>query len=143
MAAYQKRLRNHLCVASWEEAFVTPEPVCSSPRLGNDNLYKPEKSLTGCFFPPKALNHFLAHILTGIMDLSETLTLSSCPRVPSWHITMLLFLQNAPTYRILHSLTAGGGGRSSLLLSVFLWCPVDPGFKTCSRRSWGHREGPP
>ena len=54
MAAYQKRLRNHLWVASWEEAFVTPEPVCSSPRPGNDNLYKPEGSFTGCF-PPQNL----------------------------------------------------------------------------------------
>lgn len=120
MAAYQERLRNHLWVASWEETFVTPEPHPDQARATCTN----RKGVSQAAFFPKALNHFLASILTGIMDLSDTLTLPSSPHVPSWHITMLLFLQNTPTYRVLHSLAGQGRGGRDVCFCYLYFCGV-------------------
>lgn len=80
MAAYQERLRNHLWVASWEEAFVTPKPVCSSSRPGQGNLYKPEGSLTGCFFS-QSLEPLLGthpHRYYGSVRHTDSSLLSPC-----------------------------------------------------------------
>lgn len=142
MAAYQERLRNHLWVASWEEAFVTPEPVCSSSRPGQGNMYEPEGSLTGCFFP-QSLEPLLGthpHRYYGPVRYTDSSLLSPCPVLA--HHDVIVFAE----YTHLQGSAQSGGagrGRRSLLLSVFLWHPVDPGFKTCSRGSWGNRECPP
>lgn len=78
MVAYQSRLRNHLLGRSLSlQTLSTPHPDWARA------AYADQRGVSQAASFAKALSHFLANVLTGIMDLSGTLALSSCPCVPS------------------------------------------------------------